>query len=229
MLFFEELIEADLNPVITFNSSGRITYTNNEAQFLLSRIKSKDIFDLGVKYAPMNFGLNTSYVNLTLDNYTFYAITVGYKNEDSITVKLYKSIMLKKENELNTNGELTNIFSIVDLGISTQKIKNNIEYIKDYDPSIPQFKLVISNFLKLLNIVYESFDKSSYIRTIIGFRSGKYLKIEDKKYSLVYITIESDGETNLDNKTIDKFSNSNWQLNLETKNSISIDLPLVQK
>ena len=96
MSFFEEWIELDLNPILSFSSTSKIIYSNSEAQFLLNRIKQKELFDLALSYAPKTFGALTSYIDLTIKNYTFYAITVMYENEDEIHMKLYKSAMVKK-------------------------------------------------------------------------------------------------------------------------------------
>ena len=38
MSFFEEWVELDLNPVLSFSSNAKIIYSNSEAQFLLNRI-----------------------------------------------------------------------------------------------------------------------------------------------------------------------------------------------
>merc|ERR1711879_777381 len=112
------------------------------AQFLLSRIKQKELFDLALKHAPKTFGIETTYFDLNLKNYSFYAITVKYENEDEIHMKLYKSAMVKKDSHLSTqNTNITNIFTLVDLAISTKKIKSNAKFIKNYDPSIPEFKI----------------------------------------------------------------------------------------
>ena len=111
MKFFEEWVEADLNPIISFSSSSKIIYSNLEAQFLLNRIKQKELFDLALAYAPKTFGALTSYIDISIKNYTFYAITVMYQNEDEIHMKLYKSAMVKKENNLNIkNINVSNIY-----------------------------------------------------------------------------------------------------------------------
>ncbi len=158
MSFFEEWIELDLNPILSFSSTSKIIYSNSEAQFLLNRIKQKELFDLALSYAPKTFGALTSYIDLTIKNYTFYAITVMYENEDEIHMKLYKSAMVKKENTLNIkNINVTNIFTLVDLSISTSKIKSDINFIKNYDPSIPEFKLDASSFIKTLNQIFDAF------------------------------------------------------------------------
>ena len=183
MSLFEEWVELDLNPVLTFSSNARILYSNSEAQFLLNRIKSKELFDLALTYAPKTFGALTSYIDLTIKNYTFYAITVMYQNDEEIHMKLYKSAMVKKESKLNIkNINSTNIFTLVDLAISSSKIKSNINFIKNYDPSIPEFKLDASSFIKTLTQVFEAFKETKNVSCSILLKIGEYIRIEGKKY-----------------------------------------------
>ena len=192
MSFFEEWVELDLNPVLSFSSNSKIIYSNSEAQFLLNRIKQKELFDLALTYAPKTFGALTSYIDLNIKNYTFYAITIMYENEDEIHMKLYKSAMVKKENNLNIkNINVTNIFTLVDLAISTSKIKTNINFIKNYDPSIPEFKLDASTFIKTLNQIFEAFKDKKNVTCSILLKIGEYIKIDGKKYSLISVEISS--------------------------------------
>ena len=137
MNFYEAWVEIDLNPIISFTSAGKIQFSNQEAQFLLSRIRQKDLFDLALKYAPKTFGIETTYLDLNLKNYSFYAITVKYHDEEEIHMKLYKSAMVKKDSQLSTkNTNITNIFTLVDLAISTKKINMHIhkKYLPTYLP-----------------------------------------------------------------------------------------------
>lgn len=192
----ENWIEQDLNPFMTFSSSGKIGYTNNEAQFLLNRIPCKQLFDIAMQYAPITFGFDTSYIDLSLGNYKFYAVTVGYSDEENISLKLYKSITTKKENIFqNNSGEMVNIFTLLDLSISTNSIKpSNLKtkFIKKYDPSIPEFKIIINEFLKLVNLIYERFSGSSNITTTVKLKVGEFIKINNKKYSLISVEIKGD-------------------------------------
>jgi len=225
MSFYEEWVELDLNPIISFNSNGKITYSNSEAQFLLSRIKQKELFDLALKHAPKSFGADTSYIDLTIKNYTFYAITVKYENEDEIHMKLYKSAMVKKESKLNIqNVNNTNIFTLLDLAISSNKIKTDINYIKNYDPSIPDFKLDASSFIKTLGQVFEAFDNASTITCSIMLKIGEYIRIDGKKYSLITVEITSDmaGDIN----KIRYNEDSSFIVTCED-NKTTIDLPLI--
>ena len=96
MNFYENLVELDLNPIISFSSNGKILYSNSEAQFVLNRVNKKELFEIAVKNASTTYGTKTTYLNLNLKTYSFYAITVSYENEDELILKLYKSISMKK-------------------------------------------------------------------------------------------------------------------------------------
>jgi len=226
MSFFEEWVELDLNPVLSFSSSSKIIYSNSEAQFLLNRIKPKELFDLALTYAPKTFGALTSYIDLNIKNYTFYAITVMYENEEEIHMKLYKSAMVKKESKLNMkNINTTNIFTLVDLAISTSKIKNNINFTKNYDPSIPEFKLDASSFIKTLNLIFEAFSNRKNVSCSILLKIGEYIKIDGKKYSLISIEIASD-EIEAYSSKINLKDNTPFIVTSDD-NKVTIDLPLI--
>ena len=225
MSFFEEWIELDLNPILSFSSTSKIIYSNSEAQFLLNRIKQKVLFDLALSYAPKTFGAQTSYIDLSIKNYTFYAITVMYENEDEIHMKLYKSAMVKKENTLNIkNINVTNIFTLVDLSISTSKIKSDINFIKNYDPSIPEFKLDASSFIKTLNQIFDAFKGNKNVSCSILLKIGEYIKIDEKKYSLISVEISTDKENDFSSLNIKE---NNSFILTKDENKITIDLPLI--
>ena len=225
MKFFEEWVELDLNPIISFSSTSKIIYSNSEAQFLFNRITQKEVFDLAVSYAPKNFGALTSYIDITIKNYTFYAITVMYENDDEIHMKSYKGAKIKKQNNLNIKiTNVSNIFTLVDLAISTSKIKTNINFIKNYDPSIPEFKLDANTFIKALNEIFEALKDNKNVSCSILLKIGEYIKINGKKYSLVSIEVSSD--KNKDFSLINIKENNSFILILN-KNKITIDLPLI--
>ncbi len=224
MNFFEDWVELDLNPIISFNSNGKIIYSNQEAQFLLSKVKQNELFDFSIKYAPKTFGVATTYIDLTIKNYTFYAITVKYDNEDEIHIKLYKSVMVKKQTQLSTkNTNITNIFTLVDLVISTRKINSTMEFVKNYDPSIPECKINANEFIKVLNLIYDSFEGSSKLKTSVILKTGEYIKINNKKHSIISVEI-------LSNNKLNKFNYEDKEASFivsHEKNRVIIDLPLI--
>ncbi len=228
MNFYEEWVEIDLNPIISFSSNGKITYSNQEAQFLLSRIRQKELFDLTLKYAPKTFGIETTYFDLSLKNYSFYAITVKYENENEIHMKLYKSAMVKKDSELSTkNTNITNIFTLVDLAISTKKIKSNAKFIKNYDPSIPEFKINASEFIKALNLIYDNFQESEMLTTSVILKIGEYIRLEGKKHSIISVEVFSSTKCSTENFNY-KDENASFIVTKD-EDKITIDLPLISK
>ena len=227
MEIFENWVELDLNPVLSFSSTGKILYTNQEAQFLLNKIQPKELYELAVRHAPASYGFKTTYLDLKMKNYIFYAMTVGYENEDEIHVKLYKSTMVKKEKKSsNKNEVMTNIFTLVDLAISSKKSQSEIQYLKNYDPSIPEFKLVVQDFLKLLNTIYDSIENASVITTSVKLKTGEYMRIDEVKYSLICVEIHCDGLFYNFNENSD--ANSSFILTVHS-DKILIDLPLLLK
>lgn len=226
MNFFEEWVELDLNPVISFSSTSKIIYSNSEAQFLLNRIKPKELFDLAVKYAPQNFGVENTYIDLTIKNYTFYAITVKYENEDELHMKLYKSAMVKKESQLSTkNTNITNIFTLVDLAISSKKINMNTKFIKNYDPSIPEFKINANEFMKALTHILDTYKDINIITTSVILKIGEYIKIDKKKFSIISVEVAPNEPCDLSSFDY-KDDNSSFIITKDD-DKITIDLPLV--
>lgn len=227
-----EWIENDLNPFITFTSNGKIHYLNAEAQFLLNRVKTKEIFDLAVKYASNTYGFNTTYVHLNLGHYTFYAISVNYADDDFICIKLYKSIMAKKEAKFKTDSESVNLFTILDLAISSNSIKykninKKIKFVKNYDPSIPDLKISVNQFLKVLNSVYSKFDPKASVTTDVRLKTGEFIRLNGKKYSLIQINIFDDNTTIMDDLDLIDQGNECGLFISCVDNMICINMPLI--
>lgn len=228
MDFYENWVDLDLNPILSFSSKGKILYTNQEAQFLLNRINPKELYNLAISNAATTFGSKTTFLDLNLKNYNFYAITVYYESEDEIQIKLYKSTMVKKKKQsINKKASLNNLFTLIDLCISTKKTKHKAEFKKFYDPSIPEILITAAEFLKLLNLVYDSVQDASIITTTVKLKVGEYIRIEDKKVNLISVEITSDGEFQNFDSDLDLDTNS-FTLT-STNEKIIIDLPLLLK
>ncbi|MEA1914623.1 MAG: hypothetical protein U9N30_04820 [Campylobacterota bacterium] len=226
---FEQWAEIDLNPFLTFNENGKIQYTNSEAQYLLNKVPAKVLYDLALQYAPKSYGFTTSYVNLDLGSYLLYAVSVGYENDSEIALKLYKSSQPKKETKLNQNAQMTNLFSIVDLAISTNKMKSKAVFVKGYDPSIPDFKIVINDLIKVLNYVYTKFANSKKVTTNIRYKTGEYVKVENKKRPLICIDLYCDQmeDFTLNTAELESFATRVGILLEIQSNTICINLPLI--
>ena len=150
---------------------------------------------------------------------------VGYETEDEIGMKLYQTPSFKI-NKPKPTGELTNIYTLVDLCISTNSINSTINFLKDFDPTIPEILIDSNEFIKLMNKIYSCFLENNEIKTKIYFRVGEHIKFEDKKYSLFSIEVSAD---NKNKKRIDelKIFAENSSFYMEIKKTLTINLPMI--
>jgi len=225
MTFEQQWIENDYNPFVLFNANGKIESLNAEAQFLLGLVSTKELFELAKTYANINFGFKTTFVELEYGRYKFFGLTVGYEDEDQIGIKLYQAPSFKL-NAKKPEGELVNIFNIIDLCISTNSINSNINYTKSYDPTIPEIILDSNNLIKVLNKIYTSTKNNDEVNTKVFFRVGEHIKFDNKKYGIFSISITA---KNIDDDELSQLKTSaqNHDLYIDTNNSIVLNIPMI--
>lgn len=225
MTFEAQWLEYDYNPFILFSSNGKIISANSEAQFLLGSASTSELYQLATTYANITFGFKTTFLDLEFGRFKFFGLTVGYENENEIGIKLYQTPSFKL-NKPKPVGELTNIYTLIDLCISTNSISSNIKFTKEFDPTIPEIIINVNSFIKILNKIYSCFNDSKKINTKIFYRIGEHIKFEDKKYSIFSIEING---TNLDKQKINKLellvSNSSFYMDI--KENITINIPMI--
>ncbi len=225
MTFEQQWLEYDYNPFIVFNSNGKITSLNSEAQFLLGVTTDRELYELASTYANMTFGFKTSFIDLEFGRYKFFGLTVGYENEDEIAIKLYQAPSFKIDKP-KPGGELTNIYTLVDLCIATNSINSQINYEKEFDPTIPDIIINSNSFIKLLNKIYDCFDDNSDVRTKIFYRIGEHIKFEEKKYSLFSIEVKADNQNSSKVKELKPFAESS-EFYVDVRRSITINIPMI--
>ena len=225
MTFEQQWLEYDYNPFILFSSNAKIISLNTEAQFLLGATTNSELFELATTYASVSFGFKTTFLELEFGRYKFFGITVGYEDDEQIGMKLYKTPSVKLKNPKAT-GELTNIYTLVDLCISTNSIGSKIKFIKEFDPTIPEIMIDSNSFIKVLSKIYLCFKENSEINTKIYYRIGEHIKFEDRKYSI--FSIEVSGAILNEQRAIELqslVSNSNFYM--EIQNKITINIPMI--
>ncbi len=226
MTLEQQWIEYDYNPYILFNSNAKIVSLNSEAQFLLGSTTGHELFELAKTYASINFGFKTTFIELEYGRYKFFGLTVGYEDEEQIGIKLYQ-VPSYKLNTTKPNGELTNIFTIIDLCIATNSINSNILFKKDFDPTIPDVIVNSNHLIKLLNKIYEYFKANNTIVTRVFFRIGEHIKFENKKYSIFSISVKAE---HFDENRTDELKilakNSNIYIDISDQ-QVTVNLPMI--
>ena len=215
MTFAEAWIEHDYNPFIVFDTNGKILSLNQEAQYLLGEVNHKKIFDIAGTYASMTYGFKTTIVDIAFGSYKFYAITVGYDDETSIGIKLYKSATKKFAN-VEEYGDSVNIYALLDLCISASSTNANIKFRKEFDPTFPDVRLKVEDFMKLLTKVYQSHLNSAVITTRLALITGEYIRFNDKKYPIFAISIKGENRDRNVEKSIEEIATkSNCTIHFE--------------
>lgn len=226
MTFEQQWIEYDYNPFVLFSSNGKIISLNNEAQYLLGSVDKNTLFEIATTHASNSFGFKTTFLDLEFGRYRFFGITIGYENEAEIGIRFYQQPTLNFSAPKPT-GELINIYTLIDLCISTNSIGTQSEYLKELDPTIPDIRLHPDSYIKLLNKIYDSYKESAVIKTKLYYRVGEHIRFGEKKYSL--FTVEISGETFLKRFTseIELLAEANNLYATFNDNNVSINIPMI--
>jgi len=225
MTFEQQWLEYDYNPFVLFSSKGKILSLNAEAQFLLGSASTSELFELATASASLSFGFKTTFLELEFGRYRFFALTVGYENEDEIGIKLYQAPSFKLNNPKPV-GELTNIYTLVDLCISTNSINSNTIFLKEFDPTIPEIIINANSFIKLLSKIYACFDENEKIITRIFYRVGEHIKFENNKYSIFSIEVKADQINRRKANELEVLA-ANTSCFIDVKDKITINIPMI--
>lgn len=225
--FLEQWIEYDYNPFILFSQDGKVISLNQEAEHLLSKVQSKTIFELAMSYASVNFGFNTIFIDLNFDRFNFFGITVGYESDNEIGVKLHKNPPLRLKSIREKNTEFNNIYSLIDLAISTNSIQSDSIFKKEFDPTLPEIKIDTSNFIKLLDKIYKQLSNSKTITTKLYLKIGEFIKYNQKRYKLFIIEITIDSKLDINEFEIKALGVEINSIITVKDNSILIELPMI--
>lgn len=226
MTFEQQWIEYDYNPFVLFNSDGKVVSLNHEAQYLLGSVNNNILFEIATAHASTSFGFKTTFLELEFGRYRFFGITVGYENESEIGIRLYLQPSINFSAPKPT-GTLTNVYTLIDLCVSTNSIGSEILFQKEVDPTIPEIRLHPDNFIKLLNKIYTAFKESQNIDTKLFYRVGEHIKFDGKKYSI--FTIEITGELFCKKlvSEIELLAEKNNLYSSFNDNVVSINIPMI--
>ncbi len=225
---FEFLVESDNSPVIVFDSNGKIIYLNQNAEILLGYTTSKELFNIALQNAPSDVGVKTTQIDLHYGSFNFYSITVSYKSEDYIAIRLYYKPKIKHINrndskiETDLNRLLNN--SIIHFQISNTNTK--ISLMADLE--IPTTKTNQNRLSLLFRKVLDSFKYSRYVDINLSFKIGEFIIIDSKRYNIITISYRSDSRNIDDDFDIKMLIE---ELSLDgylDQNSVVLDIPLIK-
>ncbi len=225
--FYEQLLENDLNPYLLFDSNGKVKSYNKEAEFLMNFVGVKELFELAVSNASLSFGFNKKYISLKYNKLFFYAILVGYANDDEIALRLYK-VVSNQGNTINDEKlKLVNIFSLIELSKNSTLLNSNLKIDELYDISIPEMKININDFLLCLNDCFLLFKDDEQVTLQVQIKIGEYEIISQKKYKIIAIEFIADKKIDYDQILELKAQKANANI-FFTQNKLRLELPIIE-
>lgn len=182
-------IEHDLNPFMVFGSNGKLLHYNQEAEYLLSFVSPNELYELAVNYAAKSFGFRSTHINLRFDRYSFCALLVGYLDDDNIGLKLYKEMIGNKVSAVKGDMSTANLFALLELSKNSVLANKGALISESLDPTIPEMKLHVEKFLKLLNNIFDQYSNSKEIEIRVSLKIGQNMLVEGNSYPICNITI----------------------------------------
>ena len=193
--FYKKFITESINPFILFSNDAKLIDFNYEAEILFNYVKPSILFELALSNSPHNFGFERKYINLKYGKSIFYAIVVGYMDDEYIGIELYKQVNIEKEVAKIHDIELVNIFSLIEISKSTNFNLDITKIEEIYDTSIPEIKVNINDFLLTLNECFLLFKDGEIFKIKVSIKVGEYEIIDGKKHNI--INIECKGKENI--------------------------------
>jgi len=224
--FYKKFISESVNPFILFNNDAKLIDFNFEAENLFNYVKPSVIFELAVANSSHNFGFERKYITLKYGKLSFYAILVGYIDDEYIGIELYKQVNMEKEISKIQDIEPVNIFSLIEISKSTNFNIDDTNIKEIYDTSLPEIKLNINNFLLTLNEYFKLFQDSKNISIKVNLKVGEYEIIDGKKHNIIEIKCECDKDIDLSDKLEAQALKSHINT-FKMEKSIVLDFPMI--
>lgn len=226
---FRSFVEWDNNPFILFSNLGKILYLNNTAEILFGYVTKKELYDITLAYAPQNFGYKTTSLTLNYDTYMFHAITVGYENEEQISLRLYNMPRIKSKRKIEKDKLIvTDINILLEANIALFKTKNSNPLKLLTDQDLPTFKIDQNNFSKLLRKTLDAFRSSDSIDISLKLLFGQHVIIDNKKEAIAQLAILANGRYVDTDDEIRSFAEKSQVKAIMKEHYIKLEIPLIQ-
>jgi len=222
--FYEQLLDNDLNPYILFSSAGKLVNFNKEAEYLFNFVNPKELFELALQNASKNYGFTSKFINIKYKKQTYYAIMVGYVNDEEIALRLYKEVEPTKSINIDSNYHMSNIYTLITLSKNTSLLKSNLQIDEIFDVSIPELKIDINEFLLILNHIFSDLKDDKKLTLKVSLKTGEYEIINKKRYHIICVKFTSNKTVNLNNFQSNKHSLINI---FQKENNIELEIPLI--
>jgi len=191
-------------------------------------IQNKDLYHLAITHAPKDRGSKTTALELKYGSFVFHSITVAYKDDEQISIRLYNKPMMKNSNTMVQDKViLTDINTIMEANLTLFKMYNpcDIHLLTDID--LPKFRVDQNQLSKLFRSSLDSFKANDYIMIHLNVVIGESIRINSKKYQILQIRFQSDRRDSSYDDTIKALSDANYIVTMLEDKYVKINLPMM--
>ncbi len=226
---FKNFIEHDSNPFILFDFRGHIIYLNNSAEVLFGYIQPKELYNMALEYAPKNYGHKSILTNINIDTSSFFAIMVGYENDESIYIRLYNKPLMQQSVAISKETlALTDINSLFEANITLFEIQSPKSKLSLFvDKDLPMFKIDQNNFSKIIRKMLATFIGCKQLNIELKLIFGEYIIIEESKHQILELTLSSSSRDKSFDDDINKIINSGYLNCIIKDNSFRLKIPII--
>ena len=226
---FKPFIEWDNNPFILFDNQGKIAYLNDASEILLGYVSQKEIYDIAVAYAPQSFGSKTTVISLNYGLFTFHSITVGYEDEDYVSIRLYNAPKIKLRNDTEKNNLIkTDINTLLGANLALFQIKNKTPIHLFADQDLPKLMIDQNIFSKLLRKTLDAFKDSDSINISLKLIIGQYIIIDDKKEMIAQLRIFANTRDKDKDRHIESLASQTNTICYLGEYDVRLEIPLIK-
>jgi hypothetical protein len=225
---FESFVEYDNSPFILFSNQGKILYLNQTAEILFGYVSQRELYDIALSYAPRSFGYKTTNLSLAYDTFFFHAISIGYENENEISLRLYHTPRQLPSHSFKTDSFImTDINILLEANIALFRTKNNNPLKLLTDPDLPSFKIDQNAFSKILRKSLDAFSISKHIDISLKILISKHIIIENQKKPIVKLSIQGNERLLEKDKSLSNLCIENHIKYFSKSHEIALEIPLL--
>jgi len=225
---FKQIIEHDVNPLLIFDSEGRLKYLNKSAELLINSTLPKELYDLALSHASKSFGSKVTHIDLSFKTYRFYAIMVYYEDENEIALQLYhKPMPIKKKIPLEGYSPTDiNLLLEANIELFNMEYSGKITLFTDY--ALPKLFLNQNRFSQLLQKIFTSVKSSNSIDISLTIKLGESIHINDRKYPILLLKTRSNERKNSTYDEIELLAERSYINFISNENELILEIPYIK-
>ena len=152
---------------------------------------------------------------------------VGYLDDEEIGLRLYKEMTNSSSNVSKGDVTVTNLFALLELSKNSIFSNKRVLITESLDPTIPEMKLHVERFLKLLNRVFTEYVDCEEIEIMVKLKIGQNLIVDGKSYPICNVTVNNHQKNIRNSKALNRLSSEANVMVIVKEGKTIIEFPII--